>query len=112
MSIEWRFDLHLDDIAARVKAVELPSAMKAMEMIRAHVAAGTPVETGNLVGSESVEPLEDGARIFIPGPYARRQEYGLDFHHNTGHALYLTLPMIDQAEAALKMIADDVKGAS
>lgn len=111
MSIEWKFDLHLDDIAARVKAAETPAAMAAMELVRAEVAQQTPVETGNLVGSEEVAPTDEGARIFIPGPYARRQHYGLDFHHNTGNALFLELPMITQAPAALRVIGDFIRKA-
>jgi hypothetical protein len=110
MGIEYEFDLHLDGIAGRVQAALTPAAMKAMEMIRVEVAQGTPVETGNLVGSEEVRPTVDGAEIYIPGPYARRQEYELSYHHNTGHALYLTLPMIQKADDALKMIAEDVRG--
>jgi hypothetical protein len=111
MGMSWDFDLHFDDLAARVVETRLPAAMKAMEAIRVHVAEGTPVETGNLVGSEAVRPTSDGAEIFIPGPYARRQEFELSYHHNTGHALYLTLPMINNADEALEVIAEDVRGA-
>lgn len=111
MSIEWNINLNLGDIAARVRAAEIPAAMEGMEFVRAEVAAQTPVETGNLVGSESVEPTGDGARIFIPGPYARRQHYGLDFHHNVGNALFLELPMITQAPGALRVIGDAIRRA-
>lgn len=109
MSIEWRFNLHLDDIAARVKAVEIPAAMEAMEHVRGEVARQTPYQYGNLVGSESVEPIEDGARIYIPGPYARRQHYGLDFHHNVGNALFLELPTAAETPTALRMIGDRIR---
>lgn len=111
MSIEWHIDLHLDQIAQRTLAAEIPAAMEAMEFVRIEVAAETPIETGNLVGSESVEPTEQGARILIPGPYARRQHYGLDFHHNTGNALFLELPMVTQAPGALRVLGDAIRKA-
>ena len=87
----------------------MPAAMKAVETaIRPEVARQTPVETGNLVGSEEVRPIDDGAEIFIPGPYARRQHYELSWHHNTGNALYLELPMAQQADAALAVVAQEI----
>lgn len=109
MGIEWRFDLHLDDIAARVKAIETPAAMEAMEHVRGEVARQTPVETGHLVGSEDVQPIPDGARIYIPGPYARRQHYELSYRHTTGNALYLELPMLKEAPTVVKMIGDAIR---
>jgi hypothetical protein len=102
------FDAHIDAINARVEAVLPVAAARAMEMVRTEVARQTPIDTGNLVGSEEVVPQSDGADILIPGPYARRQHYGLDFHHNTGNALFLELPMMQKGEAALRMIEDDI----
>jgi ribosomal protein L31E len=102
------FDIHIDAITDRIIAAIPEAAGRAMEMIRAEVARQTPIETGNLVGSEEVIPHEDGADIFIPGPYARRQHFGLDFHHNTGNALFLELPMMTKAEEAIQMIQDDL----
>lgn len=109
MGIEWKFDLHFDDIAARVKAAEIPAAMQAMEHVRGEVARQTPIETGQLVGSEDVQPTADGARIFIPGPYARRQHYELSYHHNTGNALYLELPMLKEAPTVVRMLGDAIR---
>lgn len=112
MGIEYDFDLHLEDIAGRVEASLIPAAMKAMDgVIRPAVAAGTPVETGHLVGSEDVRPTDDGAELFIPGPYARRQHYELTYRHTTGHALYLELPMVQQADAALAVVAQEIRDA-
>jgi hypothetical protein len=102
------FDAHIDGIYAEVDALMIPAAMKATEFLRGHVAAQTPVETGNLVGSEEVRPAPDGAELFIPGPYARRQHYELSYHHNTGNALYLELPWMQHADEALKIIAEDL----
>lgn len=110
MSIEYDFDLRLDDIAAKVQASLTPAAMKALEgAVRPEVARQTPVETGHLVGSEEVRPIVDGAEIFIPGPYSARQHFELSWHHNTGNALYLELPMVTRADAALESVAQDLR---
>ena len=108
MSIDWEFDLHLGDINDAVKAVLPAAALKAMEVVRVKVAEQTPVETGQLVGSETVRPTGDGAEIFIPGPYARNQHYNLTFHHNHGNAYYLARPMVSEAENALEVIRDEI----
>ncbi|MFP3464580.1 hypothetical protein [Leifsonia sp. SIMBA_070] len=109
MGITYHFDLHLDEIAANLQAALTPAAMKAMEaVIRPEVARQTPVETGHLVGSEDVRPIEDGSELFIPGPYAARQHFSLHYHHNTGNALFLELPMVSRADAALRMVAEDL----
>jgi len=108
MSIEWDFDLHLGDVNDLVKAVLPVAALKAMEVVRVKVAEQTPVETGQLVGSETVRPAADGAEIFIPGPYARNQHYNLTFHHDHGNAYYLARPMVSEAENAIQVISDEV----
>lgn len=102
------FDAHIDAIYAEVEVRSLPAAMKAVELLRGYVAEQTPVETGHLVGSEDVRPAPNGAELFIPGPYARRQHYELSYHHNTGNALYLELPWMQHAEEALQIIAHDL----
>lgn len=109
MSIKYEFNLHLGDIDAAVKAALIPAAMKAMEVVRVKVAEQTPIDTGNLVGSEEVRPSLNGAEIFIPGPYARNQHYNLTFHHDHGNAYYLTRPMVSEAENALQVIRDEVR---
>ncbi|GAA0426588.1 hypothetical protein [Leifsonia naganoensis] len=112
MSIEYEYDLHFDELAAKLQATIVPAAMKAMEtVVRPEVARQTPVETGNLVGSEEVRPTESGAEMFIPGPYSRRQHYELTYHHNTGNALFLELPMMQQADAALAVVAQEIDAA-
>lgn len=109
MSIEWKFDLHLGDVNALVKSVLPVAALKAMEVVRVKVAEQTPVDTGQLVGSETVRPTADGAEIFIPGPYARNQHYNLTFHHDHGNAYYLARPMVSEAENALQVVRDEVE---
>lgn len=102
------FDAYFDGINAEVDALLTPAAMKAVEYLRVFVAEQTPVETGNLVGSEEPRPMVGGAELFIPGPYARRQHYELSYHHNTGNALYLELPWMQHADEALKIVADEI----
>jgi hypothetical protein len=110
MGMSWDFDLHFDDIAAKVHAALPALAMTAMEaIVRPEVARQTPVETGNLVGSEEVRPISSGAEIYIPGPYARNQHFSLDFHHNTGNALYLEIPMLTKAPDVIKFIGDELR---
>jgi hypothetical protein len=102
------FDAYFDAIDAKVDALKIPAAMKAVEFLRLFVAAETPVETGQLVGSEAARPAADGAELFIPGPYARRQHYELSYHHHTGNALYLELPWMRHAHEALGVVADEI----
>ena len=108
--MSWDFDLHFNEISARVHEALQPAAMTAMEaIVRPEVARQTPVETGNLVGSEEVAPIDNGAEIFIPGPYARRQHYELSWHHNTGNALYLELPMVSKAPEVIRFLGDELR---
>lgn len=102
------FEAYLDEVDARFTAAIPGMCGRAMEMVRAEVATQTPIETGNLVGSEEVITHPDGADILIPGPYARRQHYELTYRHNTGNALFLELPMVQKAQAALDMIQAEV----
>lgn len=103
------FDALIDEVDAKVSAALTPAAMKGVEYLRAYVAEQTPIETGNLVGSEEPRPAVDGAELFIPGPYARRQHYELSWHHNTGNALYLELPWMAHAHDALDVVAAEIK---
>lgn len=108
--MSWEFDLHFDQLAAEVHAALPGLAMTAMEaIVRPEVARQTPVETGNLVGSEEVRPIAGGAEIFIPGPYSRRQHYELSYHHNTGNALYLELPMVSKAPDVIRFLGDELR---
>lgn len=108
--MSWDFNLGFDGIAARVHEALQPAAMTAMEaIVRPEVARQTPVETGNLVGSEEVRPIDNGAEIFIPGPYSRRQHFELSYHHNTGNALYLELPMVSKAPDVFRFLGDELR---
>jgi len=109
MSIEWEFDLHLDRVDEAVKAA-IPVALgKAMEHVRGEAVKQTPVESGNLAGSAGVTVKDNEATLLFPGPYARYQHYGLDFHHNHGNALFLELPMVTEAPKVIEIIADELR---
>jgi hypothetical protein len=105
------FDIYIDQVTADLEARFVPAAMKAVEYLRTYVAEQTPVETGHLRGSEETRPMQDGAELFIPGPYARNQHYTLHFHHNVGNALYLELPWMQHAKDALGVVATELGGA-
>lgn len=109
MGMEWDFNLDFDHVAARLAGTKTVAAMTALEAVmRPEVARQTPVETGALVGSEEVRPIDDGAEIFIPGPYARRQHFGLDYHHNVGNALFLELPMVAKTQDVIDFVGDEI----
>lgn len=105
------FDIYLDRIDDAVDALIVPAAVKGVEFLRTFVAEQTPVETGHLVGSEDVVPVIEGADLYIPGPYARRQHFGLDFHHTTGNALFLELPWMQHAQGAIDVVTDELRKA-
>lgn len=108
MSIEWGINLHLDDMDDRVHAAFPAALAKAMEHVRGEAVRQTPVETGNLAGSAAVTVSADHAELTYPGPYARRQHYELDWHHNTGNALYLELPMVQEAPKVFNILSDEI----
>jgi hypothetical protein len=112
VSIEWdvtSFTTGLRAMAARVNVAIPPATLKAMELVRASAYAQTPWDTRQLMNSETVRPSVGGAEVYIPGPYARYQHYGLDFKHpRGGNALYLQLPVITEGPAVIKMVGDDI----
>jgi len=111
MGIEWTIDLHFEEITAEIEA-RIPVAIgKGLEFLRAEVTPRVPVETGNLAGSGAVSVQGNGGELLYPGPYARNQHYNLSFHHNTGQALYLEQPLVQNAEAIVKIIGDELGGA-
>lgn len=108
------FETMLEGVDARIEAA-LPAIMtEAMEHVRSVVATKTPEESGNLVGSEDVTtttPEGSGefvSELYIPGPYARRQHYELDYKHTVGQALYLEEPMVTEAQKVFQIIAEGI----
>jgi hypothetical protein len=102
------FDALIDDVTARVEAAIPGAAFKAMEHVREVAVSRTPIETGNLRSEASVIPQPDGADVYYPGPYARRQEYDLEYHHETGQRLYLTSSIQTEAPKVLEILAQEI----
>jgi HK97 gp10 family phage protein len=111
MSIEWEFDLDIAGIAERTEAVKPQALGQAMELIRAEAVARTPVETGHLAESATVTVEGDTGSVKYPGPYARYQHEGLDFRHETGQAKFLETAMNANKDAALGIIATNIRKA-
>ena len=108
MSVGWEINLNLDGVDDRVKAAFPAALAKAMEHVRGEAVRQTPVETGNLAGSAAVTVTGNHAELKYPGPYARYQHYGMDFHHNTGNALFLELPMVQEAPKVFNILSEEI----
>ncbi len=106
------FDAMMDGVEDRLEAALAEAAFKAMTHIHVMTTPKVPVETGNLAGSGSVTNTGPAsARIYYPGPYARRQEYELDYRHEHGQALYLTTTVVQEADNALDIAAKVIRDA-
>lgn len=96
----------MDGVEDRIEEALPVAAFKAMEHIHTVTTPKVPLETGNLAGSGAVTNTgPSSAQIYYPGPYARAQEYGLDFRHEHGQALYLTTTMVQEKDAAIEVAA-------
>lgn len=111
MSVEWSIRLDLARVAQVPDRVAPVAAGKAMEHIRGVAAALTPIETGNLVGSATVTVEGNEATITYDGPYARRQHEELTWRHEHGQAKYLEQPMNTEKDAALGIVAKEIREA-
>jgi hypothetical protein len=100
----------IDAVDARVEAEKTHACVKGVEFLRPFVVEQTPVDTGHLRSSEEPRPTAEGAELFIPGPYARRQHYELTWNHpRGGNALYLELPWMAHGQEALAVVAAELK---
>lgn len=103
------FRIHLDQITAEVIAAIPQAAAKGMEHLRTVAVSKTPIETGNLRGSEEVKVHDDGAEVYVPGPYARRQHFELSWRHeHGGQALYLEQPLVQETPKILQIVTDEL----
>lgn len=101
------FDGVLAAFHERVKERRRFAVLIAAEQVMWKAQELAPVETGHLRASADVQPKGPStAWIYFPGPYARYQHFGLDFHHEEGQALYLEQAMITEADEAFKVMAD------
>ena len=102
----------MDDVAASLEAALPEAAFKAMTHISIVTTPKVPLETGNLAGSGSVTYTGPAsARVYYPGPYAKAQEYGLDFHHEHGQAMFLSTTMLQEKDRALEVAAQVLRDA-
>lgn len=106
------FDAMMDDVEDRIEAALAEAAFKAMTHISVMTTPKVPVETGNLAGSGSVSNTGPAsARVYYPGPYAKAQEYGLDFRHEHGQAMFLSTTMLQEKDNALDIAAQVIRDA-
>lgn len=105
------FDAFLDGITDRVEAAIPGASFKAMEHVREVAVNRAPLETGNLRTGASTEVTAEGAKVTFPGPYARRQEYELEYHHDVGQRLYLTSSILSETPKVLEILANEIGGA-
>lgn len=103
------FSIHMDQITAAVIAAVPGATFKAMEHLHQVAVSKTPVQTGNLAGESSVEPIPGGASVYYPGPYARYQHYELQLRHETGQALYLEQPLVQETPKILEIVATELR---
>jgi len=106
MSIEFRLDLHLDELDARLAALEPAALMKAAEHVAGVSSQQVPIEEGTLLRSQQVHPDGDGAVSISYGtPYAAVQHERYDFRHEHGNAGFLGIPLVTEADTALAIEA-------
>lgn len=103
------FSIHVDKITDEMVEAIPAATFKAMEHLREVAVSKTPIETGDLRASASVEAIPNGAKVYYPGPYARAQHYRLDYRHEEGQALYLEQPMVQETEKILEIVANDLR---
>jgi hypothetical protein len=101
------FSVHLDQITDAVLAEIPKAAFKAMEHVRQVAVERTPIETGNLRAEASVQPAENGASVYYPGPYARFQEFEI-LRHEVGQRLYLTSSILSEAPKVIEILTNEL----
>ena len=116
MAVDWDtggFEALLDSVATHVDGAVPFAVGRAAEHIRAVSTALAPILTGDLRASAEVKAVSHTEfRVYYPGPYARRQHFGLDFRHpQGGQALFLQQPMLTEAEKCLQIMADTIREA-
>ena len=103
------FSIHVDKITDELIDAIPAATFKAMEHLRQVAVSKTPIETGDLRASASVEPIPNGAKVYYPGPYARYQHYVLDLRHEVGQALYLEQPLVQETQKILEIVATELR---
>jgi hypothetical protein len=123
VGIEWRFDLHFDEITAAMEAKADEAVLAGMSYMHGEVSPLVPIETGNLAGSGDVGlgkvgagPVdgEHVAHLYYPGPYAlyqhegvyfrRPAKYGAPLTHSHGQSFFLIQPMLTYGETVIEVV--------
>jgi hypothetical protein len=125
MSIRWDTSgLNFDGIRDRIHERMAPALQQGAEVILTKSKELVPVADGNLQDSGAARVVGLTAEITYPGPYARYQEFGMYYRrahvtrhgrhvplrygpplkHTNGSSFFLTIPMVTEAEPALRAI--------
>lgn len=117
MAIDYDFNLNFEDLTARIVEHAPAAIVKALEHIKTVVTPLVPVETGNLVGSGGVTAAGLEGQLFYPGPYAlyqhegvyyRHGRFGAPLTHTHGQSFFLSIPMVTEKDAAIRVVADEL----
>lgn len=104
--------LDFGPLVGRIRAAAPGAVLLGAERLKAGSQERTPVESGTLRGEQDARPAGGmKAEVYVPGPYARYQHYGLDFRHEEGQALYLEVATVADAEPVIGVVADVLRGA-
>lgn len=126
MGIEWRIDLHFDDLKAEMAAKAEEAVLAGMSFMHGQVTPLVPVETGELAGSgdvglgyvngAEVRSGENVAHLYYPGPYALYQHegvyfrrpatYGAPLSHTHGESFFLIRPMLTDSETVIDIVRE------
>lgn len=115
MTLSVHLNLRLGDFSRDVTDAAYIGLERGAEHLKGAAQQLTPVESGHLRDSEDVRPDgEDGFEVYVPGPYARFQEFGPDFnpetlHHEEGQSPYLGAAAAAEGPAVVELIAQAIR---
>jgi len=106
MTMTWENNLHLEDIAAKIRANVVDALAEGADIILTRADELVPHVSGNLAATGSVKKDRGGLNtvaITYTSVYARWIEDHLSFAHpHGGGARFLELAMIEKGEAAIQ----------
>ena len=104
-------NLDLNAIAQRTLAARPAAIHEGLLHVASVSGQQVPYESGDLLGSQRVTPveeIEDEGEIGYHTVYARYQHEKLDLEHPHGNAKYLERPMLEEAEQTKKIVAKGI----
>jgi hypothetical protein len=106
MTLTWENNLHLDDIAAKIRGNVVDALAEGADIILTRADELVPKVSGNLAATGSVKKDRGGLNtvaITYTSVYARWIEDHLSFAHpHGGGARFLELGLIEKGEAAIQ----------